>query len=269
MKDIKDFFTDDEIKAMSLGDRMKWWEKSGDKVLDNDQPAIIRIDGKAFHTYTKGFDKPFDQYITGAMKYAMVKLCEDIQNVKIGYMQSDEISLLMTTHENTEKQAWFGGKVDKIVSVAASMASAHFNHYMNSMYWNPRILSAEIIGEAPKRKIAIFDARVWNVPMYEVNNVFVWREQDAIRNSVSALAQSHFSHSKLHGKNVSDMKEMLMEIGVDWSKLPVTQQRGFCANRVYFDKDGAQRSKWEIGHETPIFAESKDYVSKFVEVLDI
>lgn len=266
MKNIRDVFGEDVVREMSLGDRMKWYEKEVGKTLDENLPAVIRIDGKAFHTYTKGFEKPFDQHVTGAMRYTMVKLCEEIQNVRISYMQSDEISLIMTTHENPDKQPWFGGKVDKIVSVAASLASAYFNSYMDKMYWNPRIMAAEIVGDAPKYKVAVFDARTWNVPMDEVNNVLVWRQQDAIRNSVSALAQSKFSHAQLHGKNVASMKDMLLDKGVDWNTLPVQLQRGFMCTREYYNKEGVERSKWVCQDSIPVFSNEKHHVNQFVEV---
>lgn len=266
MINIRDVHTEDEVRALSLGDRMKWYEKNVGKVLSEGYPAIIRIDGKAFHTYTNGFEKPFDEHISGAMLYTTIKLCEEIQNVKIAYMQSDEISLLMTTHQNPEAEHWFKGKVDKIVSVSASMASAHFNHYMDKMYWNPRILAAEVVGDAPKRKLAVFDARAWSIPFDEVNNVFVWRQQDAIRNSVSALAQSEFSHKELNKKNVETMKQMLAEKGILWHELPEVLQRGHIVEREYYEKDGATRSHWVSSQTIPIFSVDRSKVSKFVEV---
>lgn len=267
MRNIREEFSEDEVRAMSLGDRMKWYEKGVGKVLSKEYPAMIRIDGKAFHTYTKGFDKPFDDFIFGAMEYTTIKLCEEMQNVRIAYMQSDEISLLMTVGENPDSQHWFGGKVDKIVSVAASIASAHFNHYMDKMYWNPKIMAAEIVGDAPRRKIAVFDARTWNVPSDEANNVFVWRQQDAIRNSVSALAQSVFSHKELHGKDVETMKVMLAERGILWHELSEVLQRGCIIEREFYEKEEAVRSRWVSSKTTPVFSVDRERVSRFVEVI--
>lgn len=262
-------FTEEELRAMSLGDRMKMYESRSRTVLDKREPAVIRIDGKAFHTYTKGFVKPFDDTLVAAMEYTMIKLCEEIQNVRIGYAQSDEISLLMTTHEHDNKQPWFGGKVSKIVSVAASTASVHFNDYMDKMYWTPKLLAAEIVGDVPRRKLATFDARVFNLPLDEVNNCFIWRQQDAIRNSISAMAQAEFSPSQLHKKDMDAMKQMLRENGKFWGKLPAHLQRGYCAVLESYEKEGTKRSRWVSDRSIPEFVQDREYVGKFAQQISI
>lgn len=180
----------------NLGDRMKKYEGIPRIHLTPRMPLIIRLDGKAFHTYTKGFEKPFDGSLIAAMTKAAISLSNEVQGFKIAYIQSDEINVLINNYEGFDTQAWFDNNLQKIVSVSASIATAYFNKYM----WSVGV---------GVNKTAIFDSRAFVVPREEVCNLFIWRQQDAERNSVSSLAQAHFSHRQLHGKNVKEMREML------------------------------------------------------------
>lgn len=256
-----------KIEDMPLGDRMKAYENhDGGPVLDPVLPAIIRCDGKAFHTYTRGFKKPFDEYIFEAMSYSMRKLCDSIQNCRICYTQSDEISILMTTHE-TLSMPWFGGKKSKIESIASSMVSIYFNEYMNNVFWIPTKYKARINEDKEiYERLGMFDARVFNIPMEEVNNYFIWREQDAIRNSIQAVAHSKYSQKQLHKKNQAEMIEMLAAKEIDYyGTIPLHFQRGFCCVRENYQVDGATRSKWVFDRNIPVFKDDRDYMDKFVK----
>src|SRR6478672_2640680 len=174
----------------SLGDRMKaQYEDRTRFLLPRRTFTILRLDGKAFHTLTRGFVKPFDDTIKEAMTAAAVAVVTEAQGAKLAYVQSDEISVVLTDFDLTETQAWFDGNAQKIVSVAAGIASIAFT---------------ERFGRG------VFDARVFTIPdPVEVVNYFVWRQKDAVRNSVQMCAQSHFSPAQLHGKKTSDMLAML------------------------------------------------------------
>ncbi len=174
-----------------LGDRMKMYEGVWGQVLPPRLPILVRVDGRAFHTFTRGCDRPFDYHITAAMDHTMVALAEGMQGCVLAYAQSDEISLLLQQDATFQTQPYFGGKVQKIVSAAVSDATAEFN----SVY--------------PGDRAARFDARVWVMPWDEVANYFLWRWKDWRRNSVSMIARAHFSHGELHGKSVKDMIDML------------------------------------------------------------
>lgn len=226
----------------SLANRMKKYEGIPRIFLTPRMPLILRIDGKAFHTYTRGFDKPWDNAIMNAMSIAAKALVEEIQGSKLAYIQSDEISVLVNDYEYFETQAWFDKNLQKVVSVSASVATAYFNKYM----WSKDLPS--VFDDA---KVALFDSRAFVVPREEACNYFLWRQQDAERNSVSSLAQAHFSHKSLQGKNVMEMKAMLLEKGIDWNTLPVLQQRGWCIL-----KDGT--SDLEI----PRFQENREYINQ-------
>lgn len=208
----------------NLGDRMKKYEVINRDFLIPKLHTIIRLDGKAFHTYTKQFKRPFDDVLINAMNETAKYLCENIQGVKFAYVQSDEISIYLSDQDSYEQQMWYGGNIEKIVSVAASMASAKFNHIMTLsnilIANNPEAiinnyphytLVVECIYDAIENmKLAEFDARVFQVPTKdEVVNCFIWRQQDAIRNSISAIAQYHFSATELHKKSTRDMLVML------------------------------------------------------------
>ncbi len=269
---IKDIFRgifDKDFKT--LGDRMKAYENVEEKRLEPKTPVIIRLDGRAFHTYTKEFIKPHDEVIINAMKYTVEKLCEEIQNVKLAYSQSDEITLLLVDYENKNTQQWFNGRRDKMVSLSASIATYFFNDYMDKNYW---------FKFPEKRKPATFDSRVFNLPRHEVVNNFIWRQQDAIKNSIAGLAQYNYTESELHRKTTAQMLSMLSDKNVNWDKLDVIKKRGFCATKEYFIIDPStlnlpkhiippetvQRSKWVIDDNIPIFSEDKSYIDVLVMI---
>lgn len=225
----------------SLGDRMKeFYEARSRYKLLRKVPVIIRLDGKAFHTYTSGFRKPYDQYITTGMNYTLGMLMNNIQGAKLGYTQSDEISILLTDDDRITTDSWFDYNLQKIISVAASMCTAYFNKKMYDS-----VFCEEQNGNKhpAKDKYAFFDARAFNVPENEVPNYFVWRQKDCIRNSVSSLAQCHFSHRELQRKNTIEMKGMLMGIGEDWINTPEFFRYG------YFVGKNLQRYTEEFKYE--------------------
>jgi tRNA(His) 5'-end guanylyltransferase len=179
-------------------------------------PTIIRIDGKAFHTYTRGFEKPWDVHIMEAFTQAGKELMKNIQGCKIAYIQSDEISLLLTDYESLETGAWFGKGVQKMVSVSASICTAAFN------------MSMRECGDAGHNKTALFDSRVFSIPKEDVCNYFLWRQQDAIRNSIQSLAQAHFPHKSLHGLNTGALiRKLKAEKNIVWTDLPAQKKHGW------------------------------------------
>lgn len=194
----------------SLGDRMKAYEKASSYRFDPNNCLFIRVDGKAFHTFTKHAEKPFDQNITDAMVYAARKTAKEMQGFKLAYIQSDECTFMLTDFDNENTQGWFDYKLNKIVSVAASMYTAYFNDEYKH----------------PGGKLAIFDARAFIVPKDDAPNVFVWRQKDWLRNSVQMMAQHHFSHKSLQGVGVQQAKEMLALDGVPWEDLTPSQKHG-------------------------------------------
>lgn len=193
------------------------YESRSGTYLTRRTPVIIRLDGKAFHTYTKGLDKPFDEGLISDMEETTKFLCENIQGVRIGYCQSDEISLLLTDYEQLDTQAWFDYNVQKIVSISASMATAKFN---------------ELRSKRGIEKLAYFDSRVFSIPKEEICNYFKARQRDAVKNSISMLAQSLYSHKELHGKNSSDKQEMCFQKGHNWNDLDYRKKRG-CTVRKF------------------------------------
>lgn len=233
-----------------FGDRMKEYENAYRIKLPKRMPVIIRIDGKAFHSYTKGMDKPFDTELTNAMWETSKYLTANIMGCKLAYTQSDEISLLLTNYDKLATESWFDNNIQKIASVSASLATAKFN---------------EIMREKHPNKTALFDSRVWMLPHDEVCNYFLWRQQDATKNSISMVAQANFPHKQLQGLNGGQMQDKLMlEKGINWSNIPTWQKRGACIVKQYYKKNDAKRSKWEVDLETPIFSRDRDYIEKHV-----
>ena len=224
----------------SLGTRMKEnYENRTRYKLNRRTPTIIRLDGKAFHTYTKGCDKPFDEGLIEDMAETTRFLCQNIMGVKCGYTQSDEISLLLTDFDKLETQAWFDYNLQKMASIAASMATARFNELRRERVWKQPFAWDEVARMEPylieKQTLAFFDARVFQISeKEEVVNYFIWRQRDAEKNSVAMLAQSLYSHKELYKKNGSDMQEMAWQKGHNWNDLHFSKKRGsFIVKNLY------------------------------------
>jgi len=223
----------------SLGDRMKSYYEDRYRInIPRRTNILLRIDGKAFHSYTKGLKRPYDTGLSDDMDETTKFLCENIQGAKLGYVQSDEISILVTDYDTLDTSPWFDNNLQKICSISASLATAKFNQLrMQREYWNinvdplehgPTAYDMTISSEVLNKKLATFDSRVFIIPeAEEVANYFIWRQQDATRNSVSMAAQSMFSHKQLQGKSGSEMQEMMFsEKGVNWNDYPTRFKRG-------------------------------------------
>lgn len=194
-----------------LGNRMKQYENLETcRFLMRGLPTVVRIDGKSFHTYTRGLEKPFDFRLQMAMEETTKRLVEET-NAVIGYTQSDEITLILPD----DRPILFEGKIFKLTSYLASFATMMFNQ---SIYENKRY--------------ATFDCRVFQVPSREeAVNCLIWREIDAVKNSVSALAQKYFSHKQLQNRNTQQKKDMLSDYGVCWDALS-----GYCRKGSFVRK---------------------------------
>ena len=272
----------------SLGDRMKGYENISRIYLTRRTPIIIRIDGKAFHSFTSGFARPFDDVLIKSMQDTAKYLCENVMGCKLAYTQSDEISLLLVDYEKIETQAWFDNNLQKIVSVAASMATMAFNKAFEDNIINYIDSHINIDGSLKdglfeytdtllkaKNKGAMFDARAFILPREEVCNYFIWRQQDATRNSIQMVAQSNFSHKELQGKSCNVLQDMLHEQkGINWNDYPTVYKRGSCIIKIedgttQYDEVGnicgyAERTKWIVNKEIPIFTQDRDYINKYV-----
>lgn len=261
-----------------LGDRMKkLYENRTRILLPRRTYTIIRVDGKAFHTYTRGCARPFDAGLMADMDETACYLCKNIQGAKFGFVQSDEISILITDFDTLGTDAWFDGNIQKIVSVAASMATAKFNQlrwirYVNERYNN----GTEEVGwvwfmDAAKLKLAEFDARTFTIPSdVEVENYFIWRQQDTVRNSISSVAQTLYSSNELNGKNMSVQQEMIFQKGLNWNDYTPQEKRGrfifkqeFEMETPYVAPDKMQKSyirtRW-VADECPTFTQNREFL---------
>ena len=239
----------------SLGDRMKKHENVYRQYLTPRMPVIIRVDGRSFSSYTKGFDRPFDFRIINAMVYAANKVAEDIQGFQVAYIQSDEASFCFHDYTNLQSEGWFGYNLNKIVSISASLMTIHFNAYIGKTVGRELDDTMSVIYDGDY-KIALFDSRAFNVPREEVSNYFLFRSKDNHRNSLSSYAQSIFSHKQLHKKNQNDIHEMLHEKGKNWTidLKPVEKNGTFLIK----DENGAIQERTDI----------KDNYQEIAEVVD-
>ena len=271
-----------------LGKRMKNYETVPKTRLSRRIPVAIRIDGKAFHTFTKGFNKPFDEVLISAMQDTMRYLCKNIQGCVLGYTQSDEITLILVDYKQLNSDAWLDYEVQKMCSIAASMATMAFNKYfyeaarefdeknklssfsclnnpnnpctkLHDIYWNVY------------NKGAMFDARCFNIPKEEVTNLIYWRQLDATRNSIQMVGQANFSHSELQNKSCNQIQDMLMiEKEINWNNYPTYLKRGSCCIKIEEEterEDGSIyfRNKWIIDFDIPIFkGEDREYIDSLI-----
>lgn len=239
--------------STALGDRMKGYEEAARLTLPRRTYTIMRADGRAFHSLLRRAARPFDYEFMAVMDKVAAVLCREMSGSAFAFTHSDEISVLLTDFGSVHCEPWFGGGVQKIASLAASIATVEFNYGAAAFH-------TSLVESVPNFR-ATFDARVFTIPsQVEVANYFLWRQRDCVRNSVAMAAQAHFSHKRLHGLNGGQMQELLWsEKGVNWNDYPDGAKRGRVCVRVtaeetvtYTDKRTqeentveAVRSRWE------------------------
>ena len=288
-----------------LGTRMKtFYEEIPKTKLMRRCPVAIRIDGKSFHTFTKKFEKPFDEVLIDTMQETMKYLCENIQGCVLGYTQSDEITLILIDYKKLNSDAWFDYEVQKMCSIAASMATMVFNksfievthkHFEEELRTfdnknsDGEILRLNEISNLENKYdkyvinfyTAMFDARCFNIPKEEVTNLIYWRQLDASRNSIQMVGRANFSHKELQNKSCNQIQDMLMEQkGINWNDLPIYQKRGSCCikdknykpvvcgdDEIHELISKTLRPYWTIDKEIPIFkGEGREYIDRLINV---
>jgi tRNA(His) guanylyltransferase len=252
----------------TIGDRMKEDYENRSRIsLPRRSYTIIRVDGKAFHTYTRGLKKPFDEGLIQDMNETAAYMCKNIMGAKIGYVQSDEITIVITDFGDENTQAWFDNNLQKMCSVAASMATAKFNQLrMARKCWEGNDVDGYLDCDDIKNfKLAEFDARVFQIPQkMEVINCLIFRQQDAVRNSISSVAQSMFSAKELHGVKTDQMQEMIFQkSGINWNDYSFREKRGGVIAKVAYQVEGSTRNRWEV-IETPIFTQDKEFLNALI-----
>ncbi|MEQ8188872.1 MAG: tRNA(His) guanylyltransferase Thg1 family protein [Candidatus Eremiobacterota bacterium] len=199
-------------------------------------PVIIRLDGNCFHTLTKDCNKPFDIKISLAMEETARYLCGEIQGARCAYVQSDEISLLLTDFEQLDTTAWFDYSIQKMTSISSGKASVFFTKYYG--------------------RDGIFDSRVFNIPVAEVCNYFIWRQVDWERNSLMMYALSLYPHEELQKKSKSALHELIHRKGHNWANLEDRWKNG-----IYIEK---VEDKWITCDRCPSFRTERDRIEKFL-----
>jgi tRNA(His) 5'-end guanylyltransferase len=226
---------------------MKGYELAARTALPRRMPVILRVDGKAFHTLTRGCGRPFDHNLMNAMNEVAQTLCEEAQGAAFAYVQSDEVSVLLHNYRRLQTDPWFDNEIQKMVSVAAATAASKF-----TLWWGHKVA---------------FDARVFVLPEAEVCNYFIWRQQDATRNSIQMATRAVYSHAQVDDKNTSEMQEMLHAKGINWNDYPVGCKRGRAVIRQAFDREGVMRHAWSV-EDPPIFTQDRSYIERHLAVLD-
>jgi tRNA(His) 5'-end guanylyltransferase len=240
-----------------LSTRMKKYEAASGGILVPRMPAIIRLDGKAFHTFTRrrcDRSVAYDPIMHDVMCHTMLGLTRTIQNVKFGYTQSDEISLLLIDYTSHTSSQWFDGKIQKIVSVAAAAATANFTYWWNLLHPDDQLSLCDL---------PMFDARVFTVPESDVCNAFIWRQQDAMRNAVQIIGRHHYSHTEMHGKSCKIIRECLQrDHNIEWQRdVPTWQRHGTAMCR--------QPGGWAVDLSMPMISQNRHYVEQYIPGINL
>jgi tRNA(His) 5'-end guanylyltransferase len=230
---------------LTLGDRMKAYELATRTVLMNGCPKILRLDGKAFHTFTRKFKQPYDKRIMDAMVNGAISVMKEIGGVaRFAYIQSDECTIVLNDSLTENSQPWYANQVQKMVSVSAAIMSVNFSYHLSDN----------------EDHLAYFDSRVFALPYeMEMTNNVIWRQQDATRNSISQWSRSLCSHKELQGKSGPEMQDLMMSKGFNWNDAPTWTKRGVVVYKVPGVKDG-ERSQWLADDEIPVFTKNRDYL---------
>ena len=275
----------------NLGKRMKeFYEQVPKTRLVRRMPVAIRIDGKAFHTFTRGFQKPFDKVLMQSMQETTKYLCENVQGCVFGYTQSDEITLILVDYKDLDTSAWFDYEVQKLCSISASMATMAFNKffYQEVLEWynkmkpitladEQNVVSQAQVYKKAAEKGAMFDARCFNIPKEEVTNLVYWRQLDAARNSIQMVGQANFSHKELQNKSCNMIQDMLHEQkGINWNDFPVDCKRGAAVIKKKIGTNIAAacgiagatyENRWVIDRNMPMLkGEDRKYLDDLVYV---
>lgn len=262
------------MDTSDLAKRMKDYEMRDRYFLQKRIPVAIRVDMRAGHTFTKGFERPFDKVFMKSMQETAKYMCENIQGAKFAYIQSDEITIILVDYDTLETDCWFNYRTDKLCSISASMATMAFNKFFAQEVdrWGVEIFGFEWyeggtndpeVVNSPKYKLseiyskaidkgAMFDARCFNIPKEEVTNLIYWRQLDATRNSIQMVGQAHFSHDELQDKTCDMIQDMLMiKYGINWNNFTIPCKRGAACTKV------ATRVTENIKREPQPFGEDK------------
>ena len=251
-----------------LGTRMKTFYEQVPKFnLYRRTPVAIRLDGRAFHTFTRGFQEPYDEVFSNAMIKTMDYLCRSIQGCVFGYTQSDEITLILIDYQTFETEAFFNYEVQKLCSISASMATMAFNKFfkeeVDKFYYNhcsredPLFEKHYQIYRDAQYKGAMFDARCFNIPKEEVTNLVYWRQLDAMRNSAQMLGQHYYSDKELDGVSCEEIKDKVFnDYGVWWQGLRPRFRHGTCWTK-----------ELGIDYDMPILkGADRDYLDKLIYI---
>jgi tRNA(His) 5'-end guanylyltransferase len=250
----------------TLGDRIKSKFEDVFRIsIPQRTYGIVRVDGKAFHTFTRGLEKPYCGDLSNAMDTAALTLAKEMMGCKLAYGQSDEYSFLFSDLDKDESEMWFSGNIQKIASVSASIFTAAFN---NAWYTNQI-----------NNKVAWFDARVFVIPCRkDVEQYFHWRQVDATRNSLNMLASCHFSHKQLQGVDQATKHDMLWGKEINWNNMPIPFKRGRVIRREpnkrtvrYTHKKTKQEivqeieeMAWMVDNKIPVFGKDKSYLEGLI-----
>ena len=253
----------------NLGSRMKDYEARNQYFLQRKIPVAIRVDMKAGHSFTKGFEKPFDKLFMKTMQDTMLYCCKNIENCVFAYAQSDEITFILMDDKTINTESWFNYRTDKLCSITASMATMAFNKYFFENL-NEDDEKYEVYTNAIMNKPALFDARCFNVPKEEVCNLIYWRQLDATRNSIQMVGQAYFSQKELHKQSCDKIQDMLFKKhSINWNDFPVMCKRGTACRKIKqkMNITGTieEIAYWEIDYDIPILkGENRNYIEDIV-----
>lgn len=250
------------MRLDTLENRMLYYRGLTDYKLIPKSYVILMLDGRSFSKFCKKFNKPYDVDFIGMMNETAKHLCKNIEGCKFAYTQSDEISLVLTDFDTPLTESWFGYRLTKVLSIAASIATSKFNQLMVLRALETPCSPNDMKDIIKDIKLAEFDCKAWNVPTY--NDVFAWflyRQIDCVRNSKQMLAQTFFSQKELNGLHTDEcIKKVKDELNVGWDDFNEGMKYGrFVYKKQVFKatEEGTRycRNEWCAIEAFPLFEE--------------
>lgn len=248
----------DEKQELSIKEKCKKAQKLFDYKLDCNKPIIVHIDGKNFSKMIKNkFEKPFDKEFIDMMNNTAKFICQNVQGVKLAYTQSDEITLIITK-SSTDSEIFFGGRLCKLQSVIAALATSEFNrHFIRRQVFDKddwsNVQVRDLDQELLDMKMTQFDCKAWNVDtLYDAILWLLFRNIDCVRNSKQQAAQTYLSHKALEKLDTDkQIAKLLEEKNIDWNQYPDNMKYGRFIKKAVATVNGAngqpvKRRAWNV-----------------------
>ena len=246
-----------------LKDRIESYKEQSDYKLLNKLPIIITVNGRSFAKVTSFLDKPYSDKFAECMLSTSLKLCSEIEGSLFAYFHNDEIVILSRNDQSIETIPWFDNKIQKISSIAASIATLHFNKCAHNLDLN-------LLGDA------FFTANVFTPPnIVEAANTMIYKQQQNTLTSIQFACfyellkkyDKHIIKEMIHGLSFDEKVDLLkQECDIDFNEYPLIYRRGAACYRMPKVINNVLKNKWFVNDEIPFFAKDQSFLTNIFKM---